>query len=181
VTPGEEALKTLYELAKWSEYRALEDEVANLSGPSADSAVEVVGAYLPAILAFEYLVVYIRDVDERVRDELKNDNFASGFSQGLIMGLLGWKWRQAADLFGRQYVLHVYQRPELNELRTLHYNLGLSLGYHHAATLTPEARHAYLKTARKDSGAKAGDWDRNDQVSYVIALAAAFRKKFMNF
>jgi hypothetical protein len=174
-----------YGLMQWAQWRnaaLLEDEIANVKlFTNTGQAAEAVGTYLPAIVAFELLVASIRDVDQKVRDDLRNDNFASGFSQGLIVGLLGWKWRQAVDVFGRKFVLHVYQRQELNEIRVLYYNVGLSLGYHHAATLTPEARQAYLKTVRKDSGAKAGDWDRNDQISYVIALAAAFRKEFMNF
>jgi hypothetical protein len=169
-------------LAKWNETGALNDEIANLRGAStANAGTEAILTYVPAIVAFELLVQYIHDVDEKVRDDLRNDNFASGFSQGLIMGLLGWKWRQVVDLFGRLYVLHIYQRPELNEIRVLYYNIGLSMGYHHAATLLPPARAGYLKAVRKDSGAKAGEWTRDDQVSYVIALAAAFRKRFMNF
>jgi hypothetical protein len=174
--------QTLYEmLTRWYP-TTIEDEIANLKFESSVREGLSSGAtYVAAIVAFELLVLTIKDVYEKVRDNLKNDNFASGFSQGLIMGLLGWKWRQVVDLFSRRYVLHMYREQDLNEMRVAYYNLGLRLGYHHAATLTPEARAAYLKAARKDSGATAGDWDRNDQISYVIALAAAFRKRFMNF
>jgi hypothetical protein len=162
------------------------DEVANATeelGASSETGaiVEAGATYVPAVVAFGLLVAYIQDVDQKARDDIKNDNFASGFSQGLVTGLLHWKWRQVVDLFGRQSVLHVYQRPELNELRTVCYNIGLSLGYHHAATLTAKDRAAYLALTRKASGAKAGNWDRNDQISFVIALAAAFRKRFMDF
>jgi hypothetical protein len=156
-------------------------ELSYSPGPSTDAYLEATATYAPAILAFELLVTSIKDVYEKVGTDLRNDNFASGFSQGLTMGLLGWKWRQAVDLFARRYVIQVYRRQDLNQIRVTYYNLGLSVGYHHVAALSTPARRAYLTAAKKDSKARAGQWTRDDQVSYVIALATAIRRRFMNF
>jgi hypothetical protein len=159
----------------------LDDEIANLRWASAEAGADALGI---AALPFLMLDGYVRAIDwayEEARKAIQNENTASGLSQGLIMGLLGWKWHQVTDLFARSAILPIYQRPDLNAVWANAYNLGLRMGYHQAAQFDVDVRKGYLLQCRKISGARAARWERNDQISYVIALAAAFRKTFMNW
>ena len=115
------------------------------------------------------------------RRVVQDENTQTGISQGLIMGMLGWKWSQVDELFVRKYVLQTYQRQELNDIRVVSYNLGLRLGYRYAASLSPAIRKGYLTACRKYSGATPGAWDKRDQINYVIDLAGAFRRIYMPF
>ena len=111
----------------------------------------------------------------QARELAREENNKSGFSQGFVMGLLGWEWHQATNRFGRWGVLNINQFDEaINVIRVKAYNAGLKAGYLAAVALPPAAKKAYLSRIRKLAhGAQAGNWTRNDQVSYVIELAAA--------
>jgi hypothetical protein len=151
--------------------------VLNAMDPPAGSAfstAELSIAALPVIM-----LLSIKWVDDDTRAAIKNENAASGFSHGVIMWLLDWNWHQVVDLFARHALLRIYQRPDFDKLWAESYNLGLRTGFEYGTKLDPDLGKQYLRAARKLSGAKPGDWNRDDQISYVIALAAAFRKTFM--
>jgi hypothetical protein len=160
----------------------LEDEISNLAMVSrATAGLEATATMALPVLGFGMMLYAVWDSDQQALESVRNENTKSGFSQGLIMGMLGWKWYQVDDLFVRHYVLQIYQRQELNDSRVLSYNIGLRLGYHHAAKLSPATRKGYLTVTRKISGATPGAWNRRDQIDYVIDLAGAFRTVFMPF
>jgi hypothetical protein len=109
------------------------------------------------------------------REIARDENTKLGFSEGFVMGLLGWEWHHARDRFGRFGLLRVYHTDEaLNVIRVNAYNGGLKAGYVAAAALSDSAKKTYLSKIRKMArSAQAGNWDRNDQISYVIELATA--------
>jgi hypothetical protein len=175
-------IEHLYNALAYFKQWELEDEIKNLAVASrAGASMEVAVTIGPAALVFYLMIYYTLDSDQEVLDLVKDENTQTGFLQGVIMGMLGWKWSQVDTLFVRHYVLQIYQRQDLNNARVTAYNLGLRLGYHHAATLSPGARKGYLTATRKFSGATAGAWTQRDQINYVIDLAGAFRRLYMPF
>ncbi len=161
---------------------ALEDEIAILADSSfAGGAFSAAGTYFLPVMVFNLMLRGVKESDEQVENLVKDENTLTGLSQGSIMGMLGWKWSQVDGLFVRHDVLPIYQRPELNDLRVLYYNVGLRGGYHYAATLSPPARKARLEACRKYSGATPGAWNRRDQINYVIDLGVSFRRIYMPF
>lgn len=134
-----------------SNYQAfeLEDQIVNVARRSIEGAgEEAVATYALPVVVFGMMLYAVKDADEQVEDLVKNENTQTGVSQGSIMGMLGWKWRQVDERFLRKFVLQVYEREKLNELRVTQYNLGLRGGYHYAATLSPAARKGTLKVSK---------------------------------
>jgi hypothetical protein len=172
----------VYDALSYAKDWELKDQIANLAADSAFIAgVQGAVTITPAVVAFYMMYHSVVDADQQVLDLVKNENTQTGFSQGVIMGMLGWKWSQVDRLFVRHHVLQIYERQDLNDLWVSAYNLGLRLGYHHAAQLSPGARKGYLTATRRVSRATAGAWTQRDQINYVIDLAGAFRKLFMPF
>ena len=107
---------------------------------------------------------------------IKEENFQTGFSQGYVMGLLRWEWSQARDRFARLYILNYYDDNQLNATRVNAYNTGLVSGFKIGQSLTDESKDTQRKALRKLAGhPSAGNWTRQDQISFVIALAGPFR------
>jgi hypothetical protein len=104
----------------------------------------------------------------------REENTAGGFSQGFVAGLLAWDWGQLVDRFGRRY-LHINPSDEeMNRIRVVAYNLGLEAGYALADGLSDDAKKKYLSAIRKRAHEPMPEhWGRNEQISYVIALATA--------
>lgn len=66
-------------------------------GAIAAGAIPVVGmAGVFAALGSGYL---------EARNMVRKENVASGYSQGFVMGLLGWEWSHVVSRFGRHGVL----------------------------------------------------------------------------
>lgn len=166
-------------LAYINQYR-LEDEIANVANASRITAT-LEGAATVTLPAYVFgaMLYGVWHDDQQVAEQIQDENTQTGIAQGLIIGMLGWKWSNADSLFLRKYVLPIYQRDDLNNIRVLSYNLGLRLGYHRAGDYSAAERKAYLKACRKWSGADAGAWSERDQINYVIDLAGAFRTLFM--
>jgi hypothetical protein len=107
---------------------------------------------------------------------IKEENFQTGFSQGYVMALLRWEWSQVRDRFARLYVLNIYEDNELNVTWVQAYNTGLVSGYRFGKSLSDQSKNTYLKSLRKLAGhPSAGNWTRQDQISFVISLAGPFR------
>jgi hypothetical protein len=116
----------------------------------------------------------------QAREAVRNDYTASGFSQGFVMGLLGWEWRHAADRFGVRSVTPDPWDEALGYIRVNAYNRGLRAGYFAGAGLAADQKKAYLSAIRKFTGRRATtSWSREDQKSYVIELAAVARTHFL--
>jgi hypothetical protein len=166
-------------LSYYNQYK-LDEGIAELAADSSFAAgVEAVGTMaLPAAVFATMLYGVWRD-DQQVAEQIRDENTQTGIAQGLILGMLGWKLSTAERLFLRRYVLQIYQRQDLNNIRVASYNLGLRLSYHRAAQLSAGQRKAYLKACRKWSDASPGAWNERDQINYVIDLAGALRKLFM--
>jgi hypothetical protein len=117
------------------------------------------------------------------REAVRNENTVSGVSQGFVMGLLDWTWRQAVDRFGRRSVIRINAMDEATDvIRVNAYNRGLRAGYDFAATLSADEKKAYLSRIRKFGGIRVPkNWNRNRdaQISYVIELAAAALRSFL--
>jgi len=170
----------LFRAVQVGEEFALQAEIRNLAEESMLAAgAEAMVMYVPPVAAFLYMIKGVIDDFEAVRTLLRNQETANGFSQGTIMGLLGWRWRQVVDHFGKHY-MNLYIQPDLNRIEVSAYNFGLRVGYYFAAQLSIPVRQAYLRDCRKDSGASKGRWTRADRISYVIELAASFRKRHMS-
>jgi Domain of unknown function (DUF4157) len=111
------------------------------------------------------------------REAVSEENTISGFSQGFVMGLLGWEWSQVVDRFGRSFVLRTNTfYEELDVVRDGAYNSGLKAGYAVGHRLPYNERKAYLKAIRVFAGPRGSKtWTRRDQISYVIDLSAIAR------
>ncbi len=112
------------------------------------------------------------------RNFVKNENFQSGFPQGFVAGLLKWEWQQTVSRFFKFSPGQINPFDEsLSYIAANAYNDGLRAGYVHASYLNEEGRKAILSRLRSLSpSTRAGNWDRLDQINYVIALASAGRR-----
>jgi hypothetical protein len=97
------------------------------------------------------------------------------------MGILGWTWRQAVDRFGRPAVIRINPFDEATDvIRVNAYNHGLRAGYVYGAGLSADAKKAYLRDIHKFAGIRAPkSWSRQNQIDYVIELAAAALGNFL--
>lgn len=113
-------------------------------------------------------------------DAFKIEETQSGYSQGLVAGLLEWDWKQLADRFGRHYIRVNVFDEEMNRIRVTAYNVGLRIGWSVAKSLTGGAEKRVLSAIRKVAKEPIPSrWTRLEQISYVIALAAAARRSGM--
>lgn len=133
--------------------------------------------FLPLLL-FSYIIKHLVGNYEEAREIVRQEEAASGFSQGFVMGLLGWTWTNVADRFVRWGVLRIYQMDEaMNNIRVNAYNSSLISGYLFGALLPERIQNAFLAGLRKVAGhPSTGHWQRIDQISFVISLAAAARR-----
>ncbi len=169
-----EPIAHLFDMLANAERWQLEDEISNLAMDSRFVAgLEATATLSLPLLAFGMMLNAVWDSDQQALEEVRNENTQTGFSQGLIMGLLGWKWSQVDDRFVQHYVLQIYQRQDLNDARVLSDNIGL----HWVITMLqtfPSNTKRISHSHSKDFGATAGAWTRRDQIDYVIDLAARF-------
>ncbi len=119
----------------------------------------------------------------QAREEARNDNFASGFSQGFVMAILDWDWRHAVTRFGRTRQNINHYDEQMDSIRVSSYHSGLKKGYLAGRALPPAGRKAYAKKIRSAGGihgpknwSENDDVARNQQISYVIDMASTARK-----
>ena len=107
-----------------------------------------------------------------------HENFQSGFSQGFVCGILKWEWGHAVSRFGKFGPGQLNPFDEsLSYIAANSYNDGLRAGFTHASLLKEDVRKALLSRLKSLSPhTSRGNWDRRDQVAYVIELAAAGRR-----
>jgi hypothetical protein len=119
----------------------------------------------------------------QAREEAKNENTLSGFSQGFVMAILRWKWSHVVSRFQRPYLSINKFDEQMNSIRVNSYHTGLKAGYLAGTVLPDDAKKAYIRKIRQAGDIHAPkEWSRdedlarNQQISYVIELAAAARK-----
>jgi hypothetical protein len=148
----------------------------------AETAVVVGIAALP-VVAMAGVFVALGSGYAAARVMVANENTASGFSQGFVTGLLSWEWHHVVDRFRMPFLRINRMDGATDAIRVNAYHGGLKAGWAAAAALDPAARKAYLSKMRKLGGVQGPkawstnrDVARNEQISYVIALAAAGRR-----
>jgi hypothetical protein len=119
----------------------------------------------------------------QAREEAKKEETMSGFSQGFVMAISGWRWSHVVPLF-RRPLLRINKFDEtMDVIRVNSYHEGLKRGFLTGTVLSEETRKAYRRKI-KEAGNVHGpsEWSRNDdekrnqQISYVIAMAGAARR-----
>jgi hypothetical protein len=110
-----------------------------------------------------------------------HEKFQSGFSQGFVCGILKWAWNHAVSRFGKfsPGQLNPFDRS-LSFMAANSYNDGLRAGFTHASLVKEDGRKALLSRLQSLSPhSSRGNWDRRDQVAYVVELAAAGRRHYV--
>lgn len=119
----------------------------------------------------------------QAREEAKSEEKMSGFSQGFVMAIIGWRWRHVVERFRRPHLRINVVDEQMNSIRVNSYHEGLKSGFLAGLVLPADVKKRYSQKIRqmgKIHGPK--EWSRNDdvarnqQVSYVIDMAAAARK-----
>ena len=128
-----------------------------------------------------YVFVTLGAPYEEARELLKSQETSTGFAQGFVMAILGWEWHHVLSLFYSHGVVRINVWDEdQNTLRVKNYNLGLIGGFVAGRAVPKDRRKSLVSDLRKAAGHPAtGSWTRNDQISFVIPLAAAFGKRLM--
>ncbi len=116
----------------------------------------------------------------QARQEAKKEETLSGFSQGFVMAIIGWKWDHVVSRFRRPYLRINHFDEAIDSIRVNSYHDGLKKGYLAGLVLPDDAKKTYSKKIRKAGGvsgpkewSRNGDVARNQQVSYVIEMAVA--------
>ena len=152
-------------------------EVA-LTGLGAGAGAIAAGAV--PVLAMVGVFVALGAGYAEARAAAKNEGTASGFSQGFVMGTLGWEWHQAVDRFGKFSANQTPMDEAVGFIAANAYNWGLRKGHQAGAALSLEEKRSYLHALRRWSGSRAPRrWTRLEQIDYVIDLAAALRLHLM--
>jgi hypothetical protein len=119
----------------------------------------------------------------QAREEAKRSETLSGFSQGFVMAIIGWKWNNVVDRFRRPYLSINAFDQQMDVIRVNSYHAGLKTGYLAGLALAETARKEYSSKIRKAGGIKGPkDWSRdsdiarNQQISYVIDMATTALK-----
>jgi hypothetical protein len=116
----------------------------------------------------------------QARQKAKNEETMSGFSQGFVTAIIGWKWEHVVTRFQRSYLRINHFDEEMNSIRVNSYHEGLKTGYLAGMALHPDNRKEFSRAIRKAGSIKGpkewsrdSDVARNQQVSYVIEMAGA--------
>jgi len=162
--------------------KAIDAERAAAAAPFAASAGAgaIVAGTLPVVTMVGVWVA-LGSGYYQARNEVRNENAASGFSQGWVAALLGWEYDHALARFGRPVVEINVADEATDEIRADAYNDGLQKGFLAGKMMPSASKKAYLTQLRQLSGVKmpsADQWvgNRNLQISYVISLASAARR-----
>jgi hypothetical protein len=117
----------------------------------------------------------------QAREEAKKEEAMSGFSQGFVMAILKWDWSHVTARFQRPYLSINKFDEQMNAIRVNSYHGGLMRGFLAGKVLPDDVKIvSKLRSAGKISAPKEwsrdSDVGRNQQISYVIELAASARR-----
>jgi hypothetical protein len=153
---------------------------ATAAGAIAGGGAGAVVAVALPVIALVGVFVALGAGYAEARTAVRNESTMSGFSQGFVMGLLGWEWHQAVDRFGVWSATPTPSDEALGYIKANAYNGGLRAGFEAGSKLSPDMKKAYLREIRKLAGRRGTtSWSRLDQISYVIDLAAVARVHFL--
>ena len=114
----------------------------------------------------------------QAREESKNANTMSGFSQGFVMAILKWKWHNVVSRFQRPFLRINKFDEQMDSIRVTSYHKGLKSGFLAGTALSDDAKKEYIKKIRSAGNvhgpkewSRDDDTARNQQISYVIDLA----------
>lgn len=119
----------------------------------------------------------------QAREEAKKEEAMSGFSQGFVMAVMNWQWTHVVSRFQRPHLNINKFDEQMNSIRVNSYHGGLMRGFLAGRVLPADVKKAIvskLREAGKISAPKEwsrnSDVARNQQISYVIEMAAAGRR-----
>ncbi len=114
------------------------------------------------------------------RQKAKKNETLSGFSQGFVMAIIGWKWDHVVSRFRRNYLRINHFDEAMDVIRVNSYHEGLKTGYLAGMALSDANKKEYRRKIRQAGNIKGpkewsanGDVARNQQISYVIEMAGA--------
>ncbi len=114
------------------------------------------------------------------RQKAKKEETMSGFSQGFVMAIIGWKWHHVIERFRRPYLRINHFDETMDSIRVNSYHEGLKTGYLAGMALSSDAKKEYSRKIRKAGNIHGPkEWSkeeyaaRNQQISYVIEMAGA--------
>ena len=133
---------------------------AATGGAAATEATVIAGGGAGAVVAVALPVIAMVGVFmalgagyAEARAAVRNESTMSGFSQGFVMGLLGWEWRHAVDRFGVRSSQRLPPSTEaLSYIKANAYNGGMRAGFEAASKLSPDMKKAYLREVPKLAG-----------------------------
>jgi hypothetical protein len=160
---------------------------AGAAGGEATAAAGIAGGGAGAVAAGALPVIAMVGVFlalgagyAEARAAVRNESTISGFSQGFVMGLLGWEWHHAVERFGVRSATPTPWDEALGLIKANAYNGGMRAGFEAESKLSSDEKKAYLREIRTLAGPRqATSWRRVDQISYVIELAAVARVHFL--
>jgi hypothetical protein len=135
----------------------LEYEAARYASMAAETIsvpgqVAAVGAVALPVLTQVGVFVALGAGYYEARQAARNEETASGFSFGLVCGMIGWKWDHVTDHFRRKYFKMNPFDDQMDAIRVNSFNQGLLAGYLAGRALPPDAQMRYLKMFRDDAG-----------------------------
>ena len=156
----------------------LDGQVAELSAASELAGLGAIAAGALPVLAQVGVFVALGAGYYQAREIAKQEETTSGFSQGFVLGILNWSISNVSNLFYRHGVIHINSVDEqLNVIRVVNFDRGLISGFLLGSALPDSLQEAFVSGLRKLAGHPAtGHWTRNDQISFVIALATTLRR-----
>jgi hypothetical protein len=159
---------------------AAQGSLTGLNGNMLGSGAALAAGAIPVAWQV-YVFVTLGAPYKEARELIKAQETSTGFSQGFVMGILGWEWRHILSLFYLHNVIRISVWDEQqNVIRVKNYNLGLLGGYAAGRAMPKDRQKSLVSDLRKAAGQPSkGSWTRNDQISFVIPLAAAFSKRLM--
>jgi len=115
------------------------------------------------------------------REEIQNEAVCSGFSQGLVAGLLNMSSKTVSYLFAKHGAIPINAfDPEANVLQAKAYNRGLVAGYTMAKYASDADKKSYIFELREFTGeVPVGNWGDRDKINYVIEYAAKLRVNYL--
>lgn len=140
--------------------------------------------WAPPVLAFEAVMAALGSGYAAARTMVKNENSASGYSQGLVCGVLGWNKNQTLSIIGRHTIVPINAVDETTDMiRVNAFNRGLRVGFAAGTAYPPELKKSFRIVLRKAAGLHGGGAWSNDQdearlqqVDYVIRLSSNGRR-----
>lgn len=84
-----------------------------------------------------------------------------------------------ADAFSLAVLAHQWRNEANDVVKAKAHTAGLKIGFLIGKKYSDEQKKVHLGGIQKYVRGNPGNWTRNDQISYVIDLSTAYRRRFM--